>query len=318
MKCIFCLLDRADDQFTIEHVFPDAIGGTLELHNSVCKDCNSFLGSNVDVCLTDHYLIQFRRFFYRLSGKSGKVPNPLENGTLLESHDQKIKYYFDENGKPKELYLVPSINKDKISDNATKVAVSIDSKDLNKLPDILNKIINRSGLDKTINAEDLLSQLRVEEVATPKIRVNAGIDIINYQKAILKIAYELAYYWLGTSYLNDPLATSIRSAIMDRSDPSNWGAKYKIRGNIGMFQGAILPVGTTLQTSHIAFLNQSQNILACYVRIFTVFEGIIAVTENAHLYQTITDSFIEINSVTGSKKESSLVDGLAYLSSKEN
>jgi hypothetical protein len=44
--CIFCF--RSTD-FTREHVIPDAVGGSLFLDNTVCRRCNSWLGTNVDV-----------------------------------------------------------------------------------------------------------------------------------------------------------------------------------------------------------------------------------------------------------------------------
>ena len=47
--CILCL---SRSKMTAEHVFPDAIGGGLELP-ALCAACNSFLGTQVDVLLTD-------------------------------------------------------------------------------------------------------------------------------------------------------------------------------------------------------------------------------------------------------------------------
>jgi len=272
MKCIFCLLENPIEEFTSEHVFPEAIGGSLVLKDCVCKACNSFLGSNIDIHLTDHYIIQLHRFIYRLPGKSGKIPNPFENGTLTVNNEQKIKYIFDEKGNPKELYLTPSILKTKIGSDSTKVSISIDKKDIHKLPEMLSKIIKRSGSKKEINTDELLSQLKVEEIKNPQIRVDAEVDIVNYQKAILKIAYELAYYWLGASYIEDPSARLIRTAILDQSDPSTWGEKFKIRGRIGLFNRnvPVFPSGLDLTTSHLAFLSRSQNNIACYIRIFTV------------------------------------------------
>lgn len=318
MKCIFCLLDKSATEFTSEHVFPEAIGGSFELENCVCRSCNSFLGSNVDVYLTDHYIIQMHRLLHRLPGKSGKIPNPFERGTLTGDNPQKIKYYFDDDGNPKELYLTPSIVKAKMPNDATKVSISIDIKDKDKLPDMLNKIILRSGSKNEITADDI-KQLKIEKIEKPRICVNAKIDIVNYQKAILKIVYELAYYWLGVSYIDDPSAQLIRNAILDQSDPATWGEKYKIRGHIGLFkESPIIPFGSDLATSHIALLSRSSNDIACYVRIFTVFEGIIAVTEKAQLYHNFRDKFLEIESLTGNKRESDLIEGLVYLTKPRN
>ena len=44
MKCSFCLCDKEPSK---EHIIPYALGGSLTTY-SVCKDCNSSLGSTID------------------------------------------------------------------------------------------------------------------------------------------------------------------------------------------------------------------------------------------------------------------------------
>ena len=46
--CIFCGRTDNDVGFNREHIIPDNIGGTLFLDNTVCVDCNSRLGTQVD------------------------------------------------------------------------------------------------------------------------------------------------------------------------------------------------------------------------------------------------------------------------------
>jgi hypothetical protein len=48
--CIFCLQER---RATVEHVFPDAIGGLLKI-DRVCKTCGDRLGKNADAPLVEH------------------------------------------------------------------------------------------------------------------------------------------------------------------------------------------------------------------------------------------------------------------------
>ena len=47
--CIFCGRTDNDAEFNREHIIPDNIGGTLFLDDAVCVDCNSKLGTQVDV-----------------------------------------------------------------------------------------------------------------------------------------------------------------------------------------------------------------------------------------------------------------------------
>ena len=69
MRCIFCLKDRSP---SLEHVFPDAIGGTLTIAR-VCEPCNSWLGTNVDSYLTDHIGVLMKRFLLRIPNRDGKT-----------------------------------------------------------------------------------------------------------------------------------------------------------------------------------------------------------------------------------------------------
>jgi hypothetical protein len=70
MRCIFCLEEREP---SVEHVFPDAIGGTLTI-DRVCKPCNDWLGANVDVLLTDHFAILAKRNQLGIANRNGKTP----------------------------------------------------------------------------------------------------------------------------------------------------------------------------------------------------------------------------------------------------
>ena len=72
MKCIFCKEEKLDAQFSIEHLFPDAIGGSFKIH-SVCRDCNSDLGREVDSHLADHPLVRLIRCELDLVGKKGNI-----------------------------------------------------------------------------------------------------------------------------------------------------------------------------------------------------------------------------------------------------
>lgn len=51
--CIYCGLFKSSDEFSKEHVFPQAIGGNLEptnpfTTNAVCRQCNSRVGQYID------------------------------------------------------------------------------------------------------------------------------------------------------------------------------------------------------------------------------------------------------------------------------
>src|SRR5205823_3130325 len=96
-----------------EHVFPEAIGGTLKIAR-VCKPCNNFLGANVDVLLTDHTLILIKRVLIKraelgMSISAGKVVDPLRKmfaiGSLASDPEKRIRLVPD----PSTGQLVPRI-----------------------------------------------------------------------------------------------------------------------------------------------------------------------------------------------------------------
>jgi hypothetical protein len=46
--CIFCFRDDSKISFSKEHLIPGSLGGELILHDSVCSECNSTLGADID------------------------------------------------------------------------------------------------------------------------------------------------------------------------------------------------------------------------------------------------------------------------------
>jgi len=62
--CIICRKETND--FSDEHVIPDSLGGYYHIY-SVCKTCNSDLGSNVDSDLVNHKFSDFQRYLLGIS-----------------------------------------------------------------------------------------------------------------------------------------------------------------------------------------------------------------------------------------------------------
>jgi hypothetical protein len=106
MRCIFCLNEREP---SVEHVFPDAIGGTLVI-DRVCKPCNDWLGTNIDALLTDHVLVLAKRNQLGITNRDGKSPtwhDVFGIATMANDPDQRVKMIQDEKTgqiKPTLLY----------------------------------------------------------------------------------------------------------------------------------------------------------------------------------------------------------------------
>ena len=78
MLCIVCVTEALSSR---EHVFPERIGGRLEI-DRVCTGCNSDLGTNIDVALTDDALILFAR--HRHLGHTGALTRAFGPGVLAD------------------------------------------------------------------------------------------------------------------------------------------------------------------------------------------------------------------------------------------
>lgn len=61
MKCIYCLKDKSEDKFSLEHIVPQFLGGSYAPANfktrAVCRRCNSNLGLFVDGIFARDFLI---------------------------------------------------------------------------------------------------------------------------------------------------------------------------------------------------------------------------------------------------------------------
>lgn len=307
MKCIICKNEKPIEVFTDEHVFPDSIGGTLII-KSVCKECNDKLGNSVDKHLVNHWLTQGQRQILRILGKSGKIPNPLEKGKLSDDLSQEVRYFFDEKGDSKELYLVPKVEKTTNLDGTESVSIKIDKKDKDKLPSIVNKILKRKGLPQ-LTKQELEKRIQEGINPSPWMTINAEIDILQYKRAILKIAYELAWYWLGQAYLDDEVGEMIRKCMLDNDLEGEWHLKYPIKGRIEIVgERTMFPMWDNEPNSHIAFLMESDGKISCYIRIFRIFEGMIEVSNDASKYPNCCNRFIAIDPLTRIKRESGFVE----------
>ena len=60
-RCIYCNQDKYEDEFSLEHIFPDALGGKyankLFKTRQVCKKCNNLAGLYVDSLFVKNFFL---------------------------------------------------------------------------------------------------------------------------------------------------------------------------------------------------------------------------------------------------------------------
>ncbi|MBN2479347.1 MAG: HNH endonuclease, partial [Parachlamydiales bacterium] len=60
-KCIYCNQEKEEKEFSLEHIFPDSLGGSfandLFKTRQVCKRCNSLSGLYVDSAFVKNFFV---------------------------------------------------------------------------------------------------------------------------------------------------------------------------------------------------------------------------------------------------------------------
>jgi HNH endonuclease len=215
MLCIFCLNERAP---SLEHVLPLAVGGTITT-DRVFEPCNSMLGSRVDAALSNFFPIRTRRAQLGLKGNAGEAPYLFEmllgEVTVIGPAANRVQTTLDKKtGKldTRQLYHASTVVK---PDGTKTRQITLDARDLKQIPKIIQRERKRHGLPP-LSAEQLAAAAQdftTTTVDTPLIQKSISVSFAFLRHAMIKIAYELAFLWLGEAYLNDPLAAQIRTAI---------------------------------------------------------------------------------------------------------
>ncbi len=309
MRCIFCSLDRPPSE---EHVFPLAIGGKLTT-DRVCEPCNSTLGSRLDAVLSDFFPIRIRRAMLNLAGNSGTAPawHEMFLGKVKlvgQAADQAHVTFNKETGQldTRQLkHVVETVT----PDGQKMIQITLDERDKGQLPKIISRERKRRGLPP-LSDEQLAIEAKnftMTTVNNPLIQINPRISFAFLRHAMMKIAYELAFLWLGEPYLDDPLAVELRVAICS----PDLASTDKIAGYVGTAEDCdAFKVWTPHEGRHLAYANVVAGNVMISVRIFDIYAASIVVSREASRYfQSPADAeelrFLAMDAVSGEKVETS-------------
>jgi HNH endonuclease len=206
-RCIFCCDKYDEARRTVEHVFPEAIGGTLTLRD-MCKPCNDFLGHSADVALTDHFLVKQDRQRFKLEGK-GKSPNPFARGQLREP-EGTTNVRWEETGY---VYRLPS---KRVVDGHDELW--LDPRDAEKAEQIQYRSQSRVAA-----GEEPLRVRIISDRARGVLDFPIDTSMTSAARGVIKVAYETAALLLGDRYLNSESAMRardyLRSPVAESSVP---------------------------------------------------------------------------------------------------
>lgn len=296
-NCIICR-EKTND-FSDEHVIPDSLGGYYHIY-TVCKQCNSDLGSNVDSSLVNHKLSDFQRFSMDIKGKSGKIPNPF-SGThsFVNNPNQRVQVRLDDKRKTVP-YIIPTVHQNKKNGLVDSVNIIVDATDEHKLDGIIKKTVERIGVpyEKISVGEKI-----VQSTPCPEVSISLSIDLHDFKLGLLKIAYEFAVDSIP-KYYDDPMAIEI-SQVLHSANHERSTDFVKI-GN-GFQHEIMQPFESLLDLEsekHYLILVKSNENLVCFVKLHKLFTVGVVLSENGYLDQNL---IVGINDIAG--KSFSKIDG---------
>jgi hypothetical protein len=244
-----------------EHVFPEAIGGTL-VYREVCKRCNDQLGSSVDVALTDHFAIKGFRNRFRLAGKSGRVPVPFARGGVIIERGVRTSFTWD----GEYMHRRPSV---RITPNGKELL--LDPRDANDIPKIEAVLRDRSHSNTVI-------RVAADEAMRGVIEIPYKPETRSCEPCLVKIIYELGCGLLGPSFLDEPAAEKIRAFLRHTS------VNIDASGIDGMFLTgqALARMNGAREELLIGGLLRTKGRIVGYARIFNFLDATIYLSDREH------------------------------------
>lgn len=303
--CIICLEEK---EGSLEHVFPDALGGVLTFWD-VCVDCNSKLGRKVDAPLINNLLMELHRLAHNLEGKTGKVPNPFKRGVLSDDPDVKVHYKLDDKGNPLSLELLP-LKKIEEDEKGIHINISADIKSKDSVIKMVKSELKKRNLPQMTD-DDILRTLKIQKITNPEITISKEISLDDWKPAILKIVYEIAYLKLGQAYLTDNTAKIIRDVLQQKISLEEAPINGKMAlGKLGMSEDLDQIIGNA--NSMTVLLLRDRNNISAIVNLFNQFTAVFCISKEAEKYGLENcNGIVIINDIKEKKYEE--IDFLEYV-----
>ena len=182
-ECIICREIKNKNLFSEEHIIPDSLGGTIKILE-VCKKCNEEMGKKLDYHLTDFISNRIYRKKYKISGKTGKIPEIIKNHTY-DSKGRKIEIKTDENNNFK---VIQSPLKEFQDDNRLQMLFQDGD---NKMEKIIE------GFREKAKANGKEIEVKITEVFEPPEKYNfkEEINLTALKMEFFKIAHEFLCHY---------------------------------------------------------------------------------------------------------------------------
>ena len=155
---------------------------------------------------------------------AGKVVNPLNKflgvGNLANNSEKQIRLFPDPKTGRLEPRMMYHSTRTKLDDGTEAVQITLDESEIGEVGKILQRERRRAGQeplpDHEIEAYVAVIRQQIRTIEQPEVLYSFRIDTFNFQRGICKVVYELACFWLGDAFLDDPVAKMFRNNILLR------------------------------------------------------------------------------------------------------
>lgn len=256
MKCIYCLSEKDDSEFSLEHIVPQSMGGGKLLDYSllktdrVCRRCNSLCGLFVDnACLKSWLNYNAKsQSEWNLSGYAEVSPAYMGLVKLLSSEDEVCDYWLLPKGSqvfcfyPKEeKYLAHAggnpINRHRGTGKAILILSEAAAKDLEEVKRTINsfcaffsayekyvynfEIENHEEIFSVFDESSEVYRIKIKTVLGTKMNVSVLVDPLQALRFPCKIALALGYNLFGDSFLDLEYTNELRKGLWYKNGQEN-------------------------------------------------------------------------------------------------
>ncbi len=249
---------------SLEHIFPNGIGGTLTSRDLICRQCNSGFGMEIDKELVN----QLNHIANMLNiDRDRGVPQNIKP----EHIDGNTDYLLAPGGKP--VLSKPKIEQKK---EGQEIKISISARSISEAREILK------GLKKKypkIDVEEVLKQAESkQEYLKDYLRFNFSIGGIKTFSAVAKIAYNyLKYKYPNISFNSSNIVKYIKGELTDKD--LVW-FYYK--------DGEFIDKQPSEVLHSIVITGKRNSHLYAYVELFNAYKFVVLLSDNY-----IGDDFVE-------------------------
>ena len=246
-KCIYCKQEKEDNEFSLEHIIPEFMGGKRLNKNifrtrDVCAKCNNDIGLFVDHAYKQNFLT------YKDSFQNNElIFHPLGNINTLTNSEEVCEFYICELGYVYAFHKVASEFETHLGGcplrNNTRIAILVLNDNANKNDKKLTSLLlafrdqfkKYSRYSLNLKTKDDTSIIQPEDDSIlpyfDKVRSVLGSPISTsfpfnskeMKRIYFKIAIGLGYNLLGSEFIDSEYADELHKGL--------WNKENKARGS---------------------------------------------------------------------------------------